>query len=155
MPEPQKDQVAEAVVTALQGVTIGAGFRTDLGNNVSRRRVLMNEVNTLLLPATSVWIGDSQRAPVQCTGAYRERADLLVETFYRSEAKEDLDRDGIRIEADVRSAVLDADTFSSVTSVKLVNPGAVAADHQEFADDRIGRRLVAFEVDYTWTADSP
>jgi hypothetical protein len=153
--EPKKDQIAEAVVTALQGVTVGAGYWTDLGLNVSRRRLVLNEWNQTQLPAASVWCGDSAPSPVMCTGSYRERVDVLVEVIYRSEEREHLDRDGIRCEADVKQAVLATNVLDMVGTVTRLAPAAVSADHQEFTDDHLGRRLVAFEVDYNYTALAP
>lgn len=153
MPEPVKDQIAEAVKTALQGATLGAGYRTDIGLRVSRRRTLANELTQVELPRAAVWCGDAEPSPATCMGSYRERVQVVVETYYRSEEREDLDRDGIRCEADVKQSVLSNTALKDL--VHQVAPGAVAADHQEFADDRIGRRLVAFDVDYNWTATSP
>lgn len=155
MSEPKKDQIAEAVKTALEGVTVGAGYYTDLGLNVQRRRLSLQELNQTTIPAASVWAGDAEPSPVSCTGSYRERVMIVVECFVRAEREENLDRDTIRAEADVKRSVLSTDLLGLSGTVTRLAPAAVAADHQEYADDRLGRRLIAFEVDYNWTADSP
>jgi len=153
--EPKKDQIADAVKAALQGATIGAGYYTDLGLNVSRRRMNLQELNQTSLPAASVWAGDAEPSPVACTGSYRERVMVVVEVFIRTEEQENLDRDTIRAESDVKRAVLSTTLLGLSGTVTRLAPAAVAADHQEFSDDRLGRRLIAFEVDYNWTADAP
>lgn len=153
--EPRKDRIAEAIVTALEGVSTGADYYTDLGQNVRRRRVNLQELDTTSLPVASVWTGDAAPSPVMCTGSYRERVTVLVEVFVRSERPEDLDRDTIRAEADVKSAVLASTALGLSGVVTQTIPAAVAADHQEFADKNIGRRLIGFDVDYNWTADTP
>lgn len=156
--EPRKEQVAQAIVAALQGIRVGAGYYTDLGENVSRRRYLLSEVATVNLPCASVWTGHAEPAPTQLTGIYRERAEILVEVWVRSEAPEDLDRDTIRAEADVKQAVLEDTTLGlgGITGIVMQTiPATVQADHQEFADVNRGRRVVSFAVDYQWTAATP
>jgi hypothetical protein len=153
--EPRKEQLAGAIVTALRGINTGADYWTDLGRNVSRRRYNVEEVDTLNLPCASVWTGDAEPSPNQVTGRYRERVQILVELWVRSDSKEALDRDTIRAEADVKQAVLTTLDLGLSGVVVEVSPSRVQADHQEFADQNRGRRVVAFEVDYQWTASTP
>jgi hypothetical protein len=153
--EPKKDQIAAAAVTALEGVLTGAGYYTDLGLNVSRRRYKVQDVAQLRVPCATVWIGDSRPADTACTGSYRDRVDMLVEVFYRSETKETLDRDGIRVEADVRAAILLTDLLGLSGVVVRLDPADVKSDAQEFNDDRLGWKVIGFAVEYNWTASAP
>lgn len=155
MAEPKKDQIAEAVVTAIRGATIGAGYYTDVGTNVSRRRLTLNELNQTLLPAASVWCGDGQKSPRQCAGGTTERVVVLVEVIYRSEERGNVDRDGIRHETDVRRAVLATSNLGMSGTVHQVAWVEVESDHQELSNEKLGVRRVGFEVDYNWTADAP
>lgn len=153
MSEPRKDDIAEAAVTALEAVSRGAGYFTDLGRHVSRRRWLITDLNQSMLPCASVWIGEEEPSPVPCMGSYKSRVVLLVEGWIRAERAEDVDRLTLRMEADIKRAVL-TNTTLGLTGVR-VEPLKVQSDHQEYADNKVGWKAVGFTVDFTWTAIAP
>lgn len=151
--QPKKDVIAEAVVDAIRAVSRGAGYRTDLGKSVSRRRWNEVTVNQTKFPVASVWIGNGEPAPVQCMGSYKERAFLVVEVWVRAANAADLDTECLNAEADVKQAVM-ANPTLGLTGVTVESFKNVA-DHQEFADLKIGSKTVGFLVDYSWTATAP
>lgn len=151
--QPKKDVIAEAVVDLLRGVTRGAGYRTDLGKNVSRRRWNEATVNATRFPVASVWIGNGEPAPVACMGSYKQRAYVVVEVWVRAADAAQLDTECLNAEADVCQAVL-ANPSLGLTGVSI-EPFKNVADHQEFADLKIGAKTVGFLVDYSWTAAAP
>ncbi len=151
--QPKKDAIAEALVAALQGIGKGAGYWTDMGRNISRRYWLTQEVNASKLPCASVLTTETADAPTQCVGSYRERVTYVVEIWTRSLKPEDVDRDTLRAEADVKKAI-----FSNAGVTALVHqvlPGKVQGSAQEFSDTLLGYKAVGFLVDYNWTAASP
>lgn len=153
--EPIKEQIAEAVATALEGILIGAGYWTDLGQNVSRRMHAEQDLQTLRMPAASVVMGDGGPSDASCTGSYRERVSVSVEVFFRAENPEHLDREGSRVEADVKKAVLSTVQLGMSGTVVRCDPGANSVAFKQFGDDRLGLKVVEFVVDYNWTAASP
>lgn len=151
--QPKKDAIAEAIVDALRAVSRGAGYRTDLGKNVSRRRWNEVTVNQTKFPVASVWIGNGEPSPRVCMGSYGQRAYVVVEVWVRAADAADLDTECLNAEADVNEAVLASPTLG-LTGV-TVEPFKNLADHQEFADLKIGSKAVGFLVDYNWTASAP
>ena len=153
--EPVKDRIASAAVTALEGVLTGAGYYTDLGLNVSRRMYAEQDLQSLRMPAATVVTVDGGPAPDSCTGSYRERFTLAVEAWFRSETAEGLDREGIRVEADVKRAILSTAQLGMSGTVVAVQPGNNSVALKQFGDDRLGLKVVEFTVDYNWTATTP
>ena len=153
--EPIKDRIADAIKTALEGVLIGAGYYTDLGLNVSRRMHAEQDLQTLRMPAASIVAGDGGPSPDSCTGSYRERVMFSVECFFRAENPEHLDREGSRVEADVKKAVLTTVQLGMSGTVVRCDPGGNSVAFKQFGDDRLGLKVVEFVVDYNWTAASP
>ncbi len=151
--QPRKDAICAAVAAYLREIRKGAGYRTELGRNVSRRRWNEATVNQTNLPCASVWMGNGEPAPVQCMGSYKERAYLVVEVWTRTGKEEDLDTACLEVEADVRQAVMAHPTLG-LTGV-TIEPSKNVADHQEFGDLKMGSKVVGFLVDYTWTATAP
>lgn len=156
MADPAKEQIAQAAVAKLQAARIAAGYRTEVGSNVMRRRPNVAKLNQTSLPFASVWIGSAKpESDRNVTGFYRELATLAIECWYRSAEEEDLDSDGIAIEADVKQAILTDTTLGLTGLAVIVRPLTVQADNQEFGDSKIGRRVIQFEVQYQWTAATP
>lgn len=158
MAEPRADQIVEAAVTALRGVSIGAGFYTDLGvgeGRVSRRRWDVVAINRTRCPLTSVWLGDWQKIAGGCIGPTDVplRRELLIESWFAAQ-EEEIDRAGLRVENDIFRAMLAARTFG-LSFVSLVEPAKGRNDHQQYGDKGMGWRLMRFTVEYTETASAP
>ena len=156
--QPKKDAIASAVVDALRGISKGAGYRTEIGKNVSRRRWNEVTVNATKFPVASVWIGNGEPSPVACMGSYKERAMVVVEVWVRAADQADLDTECLNAEADVKAALFGATAQSALSALGfgvVMVPGKNVADHQEFADLKIGSKAVGFVVDYNWTATAP
>lgn len=153
--EPKKDQIAEAIKTALEGVLVGAGYYTDLGKNVTRRLIGETEVSSLSVPCASIECGDGEPSPVSCTGSYRQRFSVFVSMYFRAEKVENLDREGSRVEADCNRAVLADSQLGLAGTVVQVQPGNTQVAFKQFGDDRLGLKVNEYVVDYNWTAASP
>lgn len=151
--QPRKDQIAEALVDVLRGVSKGADYRTDLGKNVGRYRFAVQELNQSKLPCASVWTANTEDVP-GCIGSYRERVTFVVDVWVRAAKKEDVDAECLKAEADIRAAVL-ADTRLGLSFVQNTMPGKVQSDEQHYADQQVGYKAVGFLVDYNWTASAP
>lgn len=154
MDEPRAEQIASAAAELLRGVTRGAGYFTDLGRNISRRRWLVTKLDRTKIPCASVWCGDSVPAKEGCLGSWRETLTLLVEVWARADRVELVDSEVFKAQIDVRRRLLATHTLGLDFVVGL-RPGKVRTDHQEFADNLLGWKAVAFEVDYDWTAEEP
>lgn len=155
MADTRLNQIVDAAATALEGVLVGAGYWTDLGLNVSRRRFVLQELPTLNMPAASVWAGDTVTSTPCMGGGYRDRVDLLVEVFYRAPTRETVERDGNRVLSDVRKAMLSTAQLGLAGIVLKVEPAEVKTDAQQFNDEKLGWKVLGFVVDYNWTASSP
>lgn len=143
-------------MTALKTISRGAGFYTDLGRNVSRRRWLETDTQRPILPVCSVWMGDEEASPEQCMGSRKSRVPVVIQFFARCDKREDADRIRLRTEADIKSAMYASSTFASLGGVTVVpSKGVAEGDHQEFADSNIVTGTVGVYVDYTWTAVAP
>lgn len=154
MDEPRAEQIASAAAELLRGITRGAGYWTDLGRNISRRRWLVTDLDRVKIPCASVWSGEAKPAPEACMGSWRETLTLMVELWARADRVELVDTEVLRAQADVRRRLLATHNLGLDFVVGL-RPARVRTDHQEFADNKLGWKAVAFEVDYDYSAATP
>lgn len=158
MADTAKNQIARAAVLALRQVRRGAGWTTDLGRVVQRARLEALTVNAAELPITSVWMGSPSypSTPSNIAGMYRGTCRMIVEVWYRSDTAENLDEDGNDVEADTHRALLTDNTLGVTGRAVRVTPIGVQGDDQEFVGALpIGRRVMHYDVEYTWTAATP
>ena len=154
MAKPKKTQAAEAAVELLRGVSVTAGYHTNLGRNrgggVGRRMLPLNGLKDTEFPAAVVLMGEARPAEDGCLGAFRETSSLVVVMYGRAA---DIPAELERLEADAKKAICGASSLGSITGP----PRHVSTIpyYQEQANLDRGMVEVTFAVDHNWTAAAP
>ena len=148
MADPLKEQIAANLVTALKGIRKGGGYHTDAGKFVSRRREGIDERDGSRLPALFLFTG-TEDAPDQSQGTkcYTSRAEFVVTGYV--EGGDDLDDLLVKLEADVKKAVL-TDRGRGALALDTMLLG-VTTDYAEFAPFGRGMIVASFDVEYQWS----
>lgn len=156
--EPKEEQVRQAVLGKLRGITTGAGYYTDLGDNVFERRLLRAEVNDSHLPAASAFCGE-EVADEACIGVamhYGSALQLWIQAVTGAGPDGDLDLACSRVKADIKKAVL-ADPFLVTDSVRLLEDlewAGANKDLDELASAGLAVVNVLFIARFDWASDA-
>ena len=148
MPDPKKARIGVDLETSLADILIASGYHTDAGTRVDRRLENIETVDSANLPKLYIFTG-SENQPSQSIGpgCYRTEAEFVI-TGYVEESL-DLDNAVIRLEADIKKAVL-TDTLRS-TLAKGTTLLGTSTDYMYYADIGRGVTIVRLGIDYEWS----
>src|SRR6185369_3329274 len=155
MADPKRELIAQALVSKLQGITRAAGYYTDAGMHVSRRRVAISDVLSSDLPCLFVFSGERPGAePLVGQGGTHHMGPVEFVVLGYVESEEP-DRDVNLLEADVLKAVLTDERLglTADTLLQTLEAGSVT-DYSEYAPQGRGFVQVHFAVTYVWTHTS-
>lgn len=158
MADPKKELIAQNLLTTLRGISKGAGYYTDAGRWVSRRRVPLQTWNASHSPELFLLVGPETQDP-SCLGGYRSIVRFAVLGYV---SDQEPDRMVVLVEADIKKAVL-TDTkrggYAQDTVVADSGPltqlTASNMDWWELVTETHGAVVLGFDVTYNWTVASP
>ena len=156
MSDPIEHQIRLALLDRLRTVRVGAGFHTDLGENVRDRRIVRDEVPEVNLPACATFAGNEVAKDGCMGGTYGSGLEIWVQCVVGPGPEDDLDLQCSRVKADVKRAVLTAPTVADVLSSSLddLEWGGAEKNLDELAKVGLGVVNVLFIATFGWTPSS-
>jgi len=151
--DPLREQIAQALLVKLQGVTRAGGYNTDLGLHVSRRRKAITDYLAGDLPAVALFSGERPASdPLLGRGGTTHQGVIEFVALAVVESEEP-DRDVNLVEADLLKALLGDEDLGTLR-VNVRDAGS-ATDYAEYAPQGRGFVQLHLAVDYWWTHAAP
>lgn len=145
--DPKKLTIRDHMLAALEGITKGAGYHTDAGNNVSTRKESIAKVGRF--PYLAIVVGAEAKVDI-IMGRYRAAQEFIVTGYVKAV---DTDDALMQLEADVKKAVLADPSRGGNAAITTFEEGTT--DYQELASSGLGQMEQAFLVWYDWTPSAP
>lgn len=153
--KPAATELADGVVERLKGVTIGAGYFTNLGRQagryVARRIRVLSQMDVSEFPSACVLVGPMRPSDAEQTGAHRMDHMVGVVLYARADA---VTAELERLDADARKCLLGGTTLLPNAYGRLSWVESVPFYNEIEQTDR-GLVLVNFRARRNWTPDEP
>ena len=147
MADPLKLRIRDALVTALEGITIAAGYHTNAGTNVHEQAQPISAVTKF--PYLAVSIGQEVKTD-GCVTKYRSEQEYIVTMYVKSS---DPDGDLLKLDADVKKALLATPQWGGLaveTQFREQTPNFAALTASGLGDSD-----ASFVVLYDWSPTAP
>lgn len=151
MADPIKIQVRAKILTALQGISRGAGYHTDAGGNVKLTDKPVEQITKF--PWLAIDLGTERRAGDLAGAKRRSRQEVVIKGWVKIAPGADVDLALAELDADVKKAMLSNVTLGGTAILVMFEE--TAPDYQALVESGLGWIESTYFADFEWFASSP